>query len=225
MSKISWIIFTVITVGLLAALVIFSDNKSLDVSNIDVNTIQTANDQNGNIGEHIYGNADSTVTLINYGDFQCSACAYYHATIKSVTEEYKSQIRFVFRNFPLGSSHPNGRAAAAVVEAAGLQGKYWEMYNKIYESQDSWTNLSGTTRTDFFAKEAEALELDMTKFKSDIASTSVSDKINYDKALGIKADVTGTPALFLNGTKVESAALNDATKFKALIDAELEKAN
>lgn len=223
MNKIKWIIFAVATVGLLAILVIFFSSKGLDVSNIDVNAIQTANDNNGNIGEHVYGNVDSEVTLIIYGDFQCSYCAYYHSTIKSVTEEYKSQIRFVFRNFPLGTSHPNGRAAAAVVEAAGLQGKYWEMYDKIYESQDSWTSLSGTARTDFFAKEAESLDLNMDKFNLDIASVAVSNKINYDRALGVKAEVSGTPSLFLNGTKIESDNLTDASKLKSLIDAKLEK--
>lgn len=212
MNKITWIIFSVVTVGLLATLVILSKTPELDVKKIDAYEAQVASKYNGNIADHIYGNTDSTVTLINYGDFQCTACAYFHPKIKKVIEDYKDQIRYVFRNFPLGSYHPNGKAAAAVAEAAGLQGKYWEMHNKLYETQDNWTNLSGDERTDFFTEYAKDLKLDIKKFKSDIGSESVSDKISFDYSLGKKCEITGTPALFLNGEKVEQDTLEESVK-------------
>jgi protein-disulfide isomerase len=227
LSKITWIIFAVVTVGILASLIIISGDSKLDVSTVDTNAIQIANDQNGNIGDHIFGKVDSKVTLIEYGDFQCPPCGNIHPGIKAITEQYKDQLRFVFRNFPITTSHPNAKAAAGTAEAAGLQGKYWEMHNKIYESQSAWSSLSGTERTDFFAGYAKELGLDMDKYNSDLAgktnSTSVNEKINFDYALGKKAGVDATPTFYLNGVKLGSDALGDETKLKDAIDAELKK--
>ncbi len=224
MNKVTWIIFSVLTVGILGALVLISGNSRIDVSNVDINAISVGNNQNGNIAEHVFGKADSPVTLINYGDFQCPGCATAHTLIRSVTEEYQDQLRFVFRNFPLTSIHPNAKAAAGAVEAAGLQGKYWEMHNKVYESQDKWNLLSGSERNDFFVGYATELGLDIAKFNSDLASKSVADKINYDYSVGKKAEVEATPTFFLNGVKLDGEVWGDETKFKELIDAELTKA-
>lgn len=224
MNKISWIVFTVITAGFLAALIIFSGGSKLNVDKIDFLTIQKGGSQNGNIADHVFGKAGSKVTLIEYGDFQCPACGQAHPIIKSVTEQYKDQLQFVFRNFPITTIHANAKAAAGAAEAAGLQGRYWEIHNKIYESQSAWSELNVTDRTTLFVSYAKALKLDIAKFNTDAASTSVSDKIDYDYALGKKAGVTGTPTLILNGTKLDSSVTNDETKLKAAIDKELGKA-
>jgi len=227
LNKITWIIFAVVTVGILASLIIFSGNSKLDVSTTDTNAIQIANDQNGNIGDHVFGKTDSKVTLIEYGDFQCPPCGSIHTVIKAITEEYKDKLQFVFRNFPITTSHPNAKAAAGTAEAAGLQGKYWEMNDKIYESQSDWSNLSGTERTDFFAGYAKELGLDMDKYNADLAGTtnsaSITMKINYDYALGKKAGVDATPTFYLNGVKLSSDVLGNETKLKEAIDAELKK--
>lgn len=224
MNKTRWIIFIAVTLGLFGFLVMTSKSGQLDVSSVDVNAVQTGNSQNGNIAEHVFGKADSKVILMEYGDFQCPGCGTEHTIIKAVTEQYKGQIQFIFRNFPLSTIHPNGKAAAGTVEAAGLQGKYWEMHNKIYESQSAWSSLTGIDRTNFFESYAESLGLDTTKFKTDIASFSVTDKINYDYALGLKAGVNSTPSFFLNNKKVEPAVWGDATKLKEAINAELTNA-
>lgn len=224
MNKISWIIFSAVTVGALGLLIYFSDSTKTDVSKIDINTIQTADKQNGNIADHVYGKVGSKVILINYGDFQCPGCGSIHPVIKSVTEAYKGQIQFVFRNFPLTDAHPNAKAAAGSVEAAGLQGKYWEMFNKVYESQADWENLTGTERSDFFAGYAKSFGLDVDKFNTDVASAAVSKKIDFDKALGTKANVEATPTYYLNGTKLDSKVWSDETKLKEAINTELKKA-
>jgi len=96
----------------------------------------------------VLGNENSKVILINYGDFQCSGCAGVHPIVKNITEKYKDKIKFIFRNFIL-SYHTNAKAAAAAAEAAGLQGKYWEMHDLIYESQPSWESLNVEDRTSF----------------------------------------------------------------------------
>lgn len=227
MNKITWTIFAVVTVSILGLLVFFSSNdkSNLDVSKIDVGAIQTANDQNGNIADHIFGKVDGKVTLIEYGDFQCPGCASEHIKIKAIIEEYKDQLQFVFRNFPLpATTHPNARIAAASAEAAGLQGKYWEMHNKIYESQSDWNSLTGNDRSEKFISYAKDFGLDTSKFKTDLSSVALSDKINYDHALGKKAKVEATPSFYLNGVSLESSIWSDDAKLKEAINTELKKA-
>ena len=223
MNKIKWVIFAAFVIGILGFLVVFSNNSKINVDKIDVNMTQAADKQNGNIADHVYGNPDSKVTLIAYGDYQCPPCGQAYPLIKSVTEEYKDKIKYIFRNFPLTTIHANAKAAAASAEAAGLQGKYWEMHNKIYENQSDWSTLSDTQRSDFFANYAKDLELDVDKFNSDITTSAITDKINYDLALGKKAGVEGTPTIILDGTKLDSSIWGDSTKFKEAIDKELVK--
>lgn len=228
MSKLRWMIFITATIGLLLALVIYSKNNDIDVSNIDTNAIQAASTDNGNIGDHVYGNIDSTVTLINYGDFQCPGCGTTHKIIKPIVEQYRDQIRFVFRNFPLFSIHPNAKAAAGSAEAAGLQGKFWEMHDMIYETQDSWSSLSSTERTNLFTKYAKDLGLDIKQFTADLNSNDITKKIAFDFALGQKAKVAATPTFFLNGNQLDLEKLSEnddpASNIKAAIDIELKKA-
>jgi len=228
LNKITWIIFAVFTVGILGLLIIFSNSSKLNVSTIDTNIVQSANSQNGNIGDHIFGKSGSKVTLIEYGDFQCPPCGSAAPVIKAISEQYKDQLQFIFRNFAITTSHPNAKAAAGTAEAAGLQGKYWEMHDKIYASQSDWSNLSSTERTDFFTKYAKDLGLDIIKFNADLAetndSTSINAKINYDYALGKKAGVEATPTFYLNGVRLDTTVWSNNTKLKDAINTELKKA-
>lgn len=224
MSKLKWIIFAVITIGILVILVIFSNNTKIDLSKIDANAIQTANSTNDNIADHVFGKAGSKVTLIEYGDYQCPPCANIYPVIKSITEKYKGQLQFVFRNFPITSAHPNAKAAAAAAEVAGLQDKFWEMHNKIYETQSDWSDLSISERGSFFENLAKDLGLDIEKFKTDIAEPKINEKINYDTDLGKKVGVKGTPSFYLNGTLIDSAIYGSEAKFIEAINTELTKA-
>lgn len=224
MNKLSWIIFSAVTVGALGLLVYFSGSSKIDINGVDTNAIQTANNNNGNIADHVYGKVGSKVILINYSDFQCPGCGSAHPLIKPIVEEYKDQIQFVFRNFPIPDSHPNAKAAAGSAEAAGLQGKFWEMHDKILESQADWESLAGTDRSNFFANQAKSLGLDVDKFNTDVASSPVNKKINFDKAIGVKAGVDATPSFYLNGTRLDSKVWGDETKLKEVINAELKKA-
>ena len=225
MSKLAWIIFSTVTVAILVGLVIFSKGTNLDVSKVNINNVQTANSQNGKIADHVFGKVGSKVTLIEYGDFQCPPCAAVYPRIKAISEQYSNQLQFVFRNFPISTIHANARASAAAAEAAGLQGKYWEMHNKIYEGQSDWSELNETDRTDYYVKLAKSLSLDITKFKSDMASTEVGAKIDYDLAIGKKADVQGTPTFYLNGKLLDSNTYASDATFKDAINAELKKAS
>ena len=220
MSKKAWIIFAAVCVVLLGGLVYLSSKNRVDIGNVDINKIQTAQEASGNIGDHVFGKSDSKVTLIEYGDFQCPGWCSAHPNLKQVTEKYEDQIAFVFRNFPLTSIHPNAKAAAATAEAAGIQGKYWEMHNKLYENQSSWETLSTDERTNFFADYAKELGLNVEKFRTDLISVNVNKKISYDLEVGKKAKVTGTPAIFLNGETIDQDTWNDPAKLdKAIVDA------
>lgn len=204
MSKVAWIIFGAIIVVVLGGLIAYSrlSSPSANVSSIDVNNIIAASDQNGQIADHTFGKTDSKVVLIEYGDFQCPSCGGAHPQIKEITEEYKDKVLFIFRNFPLRSIHPNALAASAAAEAAGLQGKYWEMHNLIFESQDEWSSLAVNERTNKFAQYAESLGLDKERFLTDTASTPVSTKISFDQAIGKKINVNSTPTFYLNGKQL-----------------------
>lgn len=204
MSKTAWIIFAAVVVLVFGGLVFYSQSQKtvIDTENLDAGSVLAASEQSGNIADRVSGNADSKVVLIEYGDFQCPSCAAAHAPITSFIEEYQDKIAFVFRNFPITSAHPHAKAAAATAEAAGLQGKYWEMHNLLFERQRSWSSLSADERTNTFANYAAELELDVDKFNQDIASNAVNQKINFDVALSKDMGVTGTPSFFLNDERL-----------------------
>ena len=205
MTKKTWIIFAVVCVALVGGLIWLSRSKQVNVNAIDVNAIQPASEQNGNIADHVYGNKDAKVTIIEYGDFQCPGCGTAAPILHTVREKYKDKVRFVFRNFPLTSIHPNAMAAAATAEAAGLQGKYWEMHDNLYNLQNDWSSLSGKDRLDTFVSYAEGLGLNKDQFLRDIDSKAVAAKISFDRALGVKAKVTSTPSIFVNGKAADQS--------------------
>jgi protein-disulfide isomerase len=204
MNKVTWIIFGAVIVLVFGGLVVYShvSNPSINVSKVDANSIISASTQNGQIADHVFGKVDSKVVLIEYGDFQCPSCGGAHPQLKAASEAYKDKVAFIFRNFPLTTIHPNARAASAASEAAGLQGKYWQMHDQLYEGQAAWENLTGDKRTDFFVSYASSLGLDTAKFKIDLASTAVNSKISFDQALGKKIGVNATPSFYLSGKKL-----------------------
>lgn len=206
MSKKAWIIFSAICLVVLGGLIYQSNKDKVNVDTVTTGVTQAANTSNGNIADHVYGNPKSKVVMIEYGDFQCPGCGSAYPVITPLTVKYKDQIAFIFRNFPLTQLHPNAMVAAAAAEAAGLQGKYWEMHNKLYENQSAWNTLSTDTRVDFFVEYARSLGLNATTFKNDLSSPAVSQKIAYDQALGRKDGVTGTPTFFVDGKQVTQYA-------------------
>lgn len=216
MSKKAWIIFTVVVVGLLVSLVLWSKNQSTqtDTTNIIASDIQGPSSSNGNIGDHTFGKADSTIVIIEYGDFQCPPCANAEPTVKSLLEKYSDRILFVFRNYPIMSSHPNAKAAAAAAEAAGLQGKYWEMHDRLYANQSEWSAASSNERNTIFKRYASDLGLDMSKFDTNMASPEVSKKISTDFSIGKDDGVKATPTFKLNGENLAVNKLEEAIKAK-----------
>lgn len=181
----------------------------------------TGSNQNSQVtaSSHIFNEGDKPVTLIEYGDFECPACASYYPIIKQVKEELKDSLQFQFRNFPLDNIHPNARAAHRAAEAAAKQGKFWEMHDKLYETQTSWNAQSGTNATQaikIFEGYASLLGLKLEQFKTDFASQATNDIINADLSEGKKVGVDSTPTFILNGKKIDQNP-RDAEAFKKLI--------
>lgn len=225
MNKTGWIIFSTVVVLLLGGLVAWTriTNPPIDVSGVEHNTILAGTDASGNIGDHVKANKDSKLLLIEYGDYQCPSCASAHPNITTLIEEYGDKFAFVFRNFPLTSIHPNALAASATAEAAGVQGKFWEMHNLLYDNQSDWSGADAKKRTELFNQYASSLNLDLDTFKSDLADKPVNQKIKFDIALGKHIDVRATPTFFLNGKKLDEATASGITQgnltaIKAKID-------
>lgn len=230
MNKIGWIIFSVIVVLVLGGLVAWTRiaNPPIDLSGVENNSVIAASEQNGNIADHTKGSDSKKILLIEYGDYQCPSCGGAHPNINTLMEEYGDDVTLVFRNFPLTAIHPNARAAAAVAEAAGLQGKFWEMHDRLYESQSDWSNLNANERTSIFNTYAKDLGLDMTKFTADIAAKPVNQKINFDLALGKQSGASATPTFFLDGQKLDDETSGDIVNgdlesIKAKLDALIEQ--
>lgn len=219
-----WIIFAVVAALVLGGLVYFSQQQRIDVSAYDLDTAIAANEDNGNIGDQVFGNKDSKVVLIEYGDYQCPGCASVYPRVKELTEKYQGQIAFIFRNLPLPSLHPNARAAAATAEAAGLQGKFWEMHDKLYSSQDDWKNASASDRNKVFRGYAEQLGLDLAKYDDALTNEAINKKINFDLAIAREKKFTATPSFVINGEELSEETWNDPAKFEAAITDKLKTA-
>jgi len=171
---------------------------------------------NGQTSNHTEGNNTKHVELLVYGDFECSACEQIFPIEKQAVEKYYNDISFTFRHFALDGTHPNARAAARSAEAAGLQGKFFEMHNLLYQEQNSWVRLSNPYPV--FEQMAKTLGLETSKFKTDYASEAVNKTINADYQAGVKQGVDGTPTYFLNGEKLNNQDILSVAKFSVLID-------
>ena len=150
--------------------------------------------------DRILGNKDAKVSIVEYSDYQCPACAAYYPLIKQLMQDFNDQIKLVYRDFPL-SQHSNAKPAAYAAEAAGIQGKYWEMHDLIFANQQVWE--SRTDAQMVFNEFAGQLGLDLNKFKADVGSQAVKDKVQQDYDSGTRSKITGTPTIFINGSKMQ----------------------
>lgn len=164
--------------------------------------------------ERYKGNENATVVMEEYSDFQCPACAGTSAILKKVLEEYGDRVKLVYKNFPLVSIHPNSIPGARAAEAAGQQGKFWEMHDKLFESQSDWSNERDVIKK--FEEYAKDLGLDVEKFKIDYNDKALLKKINTERAEAIALKLNATPTLFLNGEKIQNPGSIDG--FKLLFD-------
>jgi protein-disulfide isomerase len=156
------------------------------------------------------------VQVVEFGDYQCPACAQAHPVTKKIIEEYKGKVTFVFRHFPLIQIHPNALPASKAAEAAGEQGKFWEMHDKLYDNQQVWSVMADPTNT--FSNYASELGLDEEKFKIALKSEAIAERIDQDQSDGYAVGVSSTPTFFVNGKVIRQF---DYDSLKNAIDSEL----
>jgi protein-disulfide isomerase len=148
--------------------------------------------------DHITGNKDAPITLVEYGDFQCPHCGRAFPIIKNILENLEGNLLFVYRHFPLSKAHPEARMAAVAAEAADRQGLFWEMYNVLFENQRQLKN-------DAIMRYAGMIGLNLEQFESDIQDEALHKKVENDFMSGLKSGVNATPTFFVNGIKYEDS--------------------
>jgi len=171
--------------------------------------------------EHIKGNPEAPVTIIEYSDFQCPACAAMYPRVKAITRDFSDDVRFVYRHFPLTQIHPNAQLAGQASEAADMQGTFWEYHDLLFERQNDWAQLRGGDVEDFFVGLAGELELDTEKFRQDMESREARTAVVEDSRDAAAANLPGTPTFFMNGEIIATPTTYDA--FATLIRDELQR--
>jgi protein-disulfide isomerase len=198
--NISIIAVIIIGVGLLVAALASGNKGSSNAAPVDT---VAANDWTK-------GQTGSSKIFMVFSDFQCPACAAYEPWLNQAMTEFKDSVQFVFRDFPLRSIHPNAQIGAQAAEAAGLQNKFWEMHDLLFEKQTEWS--TGNDPKTFFSQYVETLGLDKTQFENDLNSDVVIQRVEDDYQSGLKANVQGTPTFFLNGKKLANFQSYDELK-------------
>src|SRR5687767_1962288 len=167
---------------------------------------------------HAIGPENAPAVLEEFGDFECPPCGLLHPVLKTMEKEFGPRLRVVFREFPLVPTHPHALAAARSAEAAGLQGKFWEMHDLLFENQRTWHDQFDARPT--FEGYAQKLGLDMERFRRDVNGQVVEQRIFLDGKRAHGLGVKGTPTVFLNGREVPFESLAPDT-LRVLINVEL----
>lgn len=149
---------------------------------------------------HMTGALGAKVTVVEFGDYQCPACAVYNPIFKQVIDAYKSNpnFNFAYRNFPL-PQHQNSWISAEAAEAASAQGKYWEMHNLLFDKQNDWAEIADPLP--MFSAYAGQLGIDVNKFKTDVSDKKFADFIQSDLNDGNAVPIDHTPTVFINGVE------------------------
>jgi len=166
--------------------------------------------------DHLRGLHNASVTLVEYGDFECPYCGRAYGILRDIEAEMGSQLCVVFRHFPLASIHPHAEAAALAAEAAGAQGRFWEMHDALYENQNALDD-------DDLLRYADALDLERTQFEGALRAGTPLPRIKEDFMSGVRSGVNGTPTFFINGERHEGSyeypvlirALREAAEIRA----------
>jgi protein-disulfide isomerase len=167
---------------------------------------------------HILGPNSAPARLEEFGDFECPPCGLFHPVLVQMHKEFGDKLQITFREFPLAPAHQHAIAAASAAEAAGLQGKFWEMHDLLYENQKAWHEAFDVRP--IFEGFAKQIGLDMNRYQNDLNGDQVAQRILNDGKRGHSMGVKGTPTVFLNGREVPFESL-PADKLRVLINLEV----
>lgn len=205
------IIAVIAVVAIIGGAVIISNNKD------------EGSNTTGAPSQNYYGQEEGVITVVEYADFECPACGSFFPIVSQVKEEFKDQIRFEFRHFPLVQIHQNAQAAHRASQAAANQGKFWEMHDLLFQNQQTWNGQATANPAGIFEGYARQIGLDMTQYQADVNSSDVLATINADIALGKEVNVTGTPTFVIDGKKIEDTnSLASVESFSSAIQAAID---
>ncbi|MBS1564809.1 MAG: thioredoxin domain-containing protein [Bacteroidetes bacterium] len=162
--------------------------------------------------DHAEGPANAPVTLVEYGDFQCPHCGAAYPIVGRLQRHFGRQLRLVFRHFPLSNAHPYATTAAIAAEAAGRQGRFWDMHHMIFEHQDELDE-------DAVYSFAANLGLDEDRFAADMEDPALAEKVEADFESGVRSGVNGTPTFFIGSQRYNGG--HDFLSLRQAIEAQL----
>jgi protein-disulfide isomerase len=224
MFKDKWLVIGIIVTVILVIGGVFlmtrGSSNSASITGTPINSSilvpKSANETGGiENGNYLPATASAKLTLVEFGDYECPACGEYNPIIKQLLTDLSGKINFVFRNFPL-TQHANALVSSQAAEAAALQGKFWQMHDKLYESVNDWSTSSDAKS--MFVSYAQDLGLDVNKFKVDIDSQVIKDKVKNDTNDGNLINLSETPTFYLNGVKIVNLTGNYADLKKIVSD-------
>lgn len=193
-KRIQNIALIALVVLLVGAFIISRKSKKVDMETINsVAVVEPA--------QHIKGSMEAPVTLVEYSDFQCPACQAAAPQLNDLLDQFDGKFNLEFRHFPLRSIHGNAQLAGQAAEAAGMQGKFWEMHDALYEHQAEWSQSFNPTR--YFKKYAEGLDLNLDRFVYDMESEKVKNVVNAGFDEATEMNLPGTPSFTVNGEKID----------------------
>lgn len=169
---------------------------------------------------HVRGPAQAPVTLEEFGDFQCPPCGMISGPLLEIEKDYGPKLRVIFRNFPF-PNHQHALEAAYAAEAAGLQGRYWEMHDLLYKEQANWSNAPDVKQ--LFVSYAKILGLEMDRFETDMAGPTAKARVTADQERGKSLGVNATPSIFINNQGLPPKSLNPTALRAAIEEALKEK--
>lgn len=169
---------------------------------------------------HFKGAENAPVVVEEFADFQCPTCAVVHPMMNEITATYGNRIKFIYRVYPLTQIHPNAYDAAVAAEAAGIQGKYWEMQNLLFQNQQKWAAASDPRP--LFESYSQTLGLDLEKFKSDMSGMAAKQRVDADLQRARSMNITSTPTILVNGRPVPVEQLS-VPGISQMINGELAK--
>jgi protein-disulfide isomerase len=168
-------------------------------------------------GEWKRGGEGAKAVLVEYSDFQCPACKYFYGMVKQLEKEEGDKVQIVYRHFPL-QQHQFAKFAAIATEAAGKQGKFWEMHDMLFENQDTWSKSENIGQS--MVGYATQLGLNIGQFQTDVQSKDLADKVEKSIVAGNEQQIPGTPTFYLNGVKAEFRSYEE---LKAAVDKVINK--
>jgi protein-disulfide isomerase len=168
-------------------------------------------------GGHIRGPADAKLTMVEFGDYQCPSCKAFYPIINEVLKRYPTQVKLEFHHYPLVSIHGNSMAASMAAEAAGEQGRYWEMHDLLFDTQNQWAESPNASAE--FLTLATRLGLNANKFMQDARSPTLQQRVLEDVVRARDAQIEGVPTIYLNGEMIAPGPT--VGEFAMYIDAKL----